>query len=171
MLALQASLVALCEAHWPKMRGPEPTTRLTKALWEIPPHLADLFVHLYGVADPCLGKALDRLTPPQALALLVLTELEGGDAEGVRNAYAASNAPIRVARGAHSPCVRQPDHIRRTDVRGLAQTRPSPRPVAGGSGLGRQTGRWDTKAMLGGLKQVAQVQASPIGVAAGSRRV
>lgn len=166
MQALQVSLVTLCEAHWPEMRGPEPTTRLAKALWEIPPHLADLFVHLYGVADPRLEEVLDRLTPPQALALLALTEIERGDAEGARSAYVA----MRLF---ETPAARTA-HVRASLTASGGQAPPAwlrhaHRPALWRAvvGLAAQTGRWDTTAVLEGLRQVAQAQASPAGLADG----
>jgi len=166
MRALQASVAALCEAHWPKMRGPEPTTRLAKALWEIPPHLADLFVHLYGAADPRLGEILDHLTPSQALALLVLTEIERGDAEGARSAYAAMRLfESPAARTAHVRAILTASGGQAPE----AWLRHAHRPALWRAvvGLAVQTGRWDTKAVLEGLRQVAQAQASPVGLVDG----
>lgn len=160
--ALQASLVALCEAAWPDIRGPEPTTRLAKALWETLPHFADIFVHLYGIADPRLERVLEHLAPPQALALLVLSEIERGDAEGARSAYAAmrlleSSAALTtharaIISGGHAPEV---------------WLRHAHRPALWRAvvGLAIQTGRWDTKAVLECIRQVAQAQASPAGLA------
>ena len=164
MQALQASVIALCEAAWPDIRGPEPATRLAKALWEIPPHFADIFVHLYGIADPRLAGVLIHLTPPQALALLVLAEIERGDAEGARSAYAA----MRVF---ESPAARM------AYVRAILTTSGGHAPEAGLRhahhpalwravvGLAIQTGRWDTKAVLECIRQVAQSQISATGPA------
>ena len=166
MQALQTSLAALCEAGWPTIRGPEPTTRLAKALWETPPHLADIFLHLYELAEPRLMQILLHLTPPQALALLVLTEIERGDAEGARSAFAAMRlfeapaagmAQVRAAlasSGGHAP---------------EAKLRHAHRPALWRAvvGLAVQTGRWDTKGVIACIRQVAQTQASPAGLADG----
>lgn len=159
MQALQASVIALCEAAWRDIRGPEPATRLAKALWEIPPHFADIFVHLYGIADPRLAGILEHLAPPQALALLVLAEIERGDAEGARSAYAAmrvfespsaTTAHVRAiltASGGHAP---------------EAWLRHAHRPALWRAvvGLAIQSGRWDAKAVLECIRQVAQSQVS-----------
>ena len=40
-----------------------PQTRLARAVWEIPPPLAVLFVHLYASQDARLTVVLDHLTP------------------------------------------------------------------------------------------------------------
>ncbi len=158
--ALRASLVNLCEAHWPEMRGPEPPTRLAKALWNVPPHLADLFVHLYGVADPRLGEILDYLTPQQALAALVHAEIERGDAEGARGAYAALRLfESPAARAVHvrailsAPAGQEPE----------AWLRHAHRPALWRAvvGFALQIGRWDLKAVQEGLRWVAQAQANP----------
>ena len=87
--ALQEALIELCEAHWCDIRGPEPTTPLAHVLWSVPPPLAELFVDLHAAGDPRLVELLDGLRPVRALALLVLTEIERGDAEGVRIAHEA----------------------------------------------------------------------------------
>lgn len=163
MQALRTSLAALCEGSWPKIRGPEPATRLAQALWEIPPHLADIFEHLYAIADPHLGEVLGHLTPPQALALLVLTEIERGDAEGARSAYAAMRRFELPAAGMA--------HVRAmlTSSGGApgARLRHAHRPALWRAvvGLAVQTGRWDTKAVIESIRQVAQTQASPAGLA------
>lgn len=164
MRGLQTSLAALCEAGWPKIRGPEPTTRLAKALWEIPPHYADIFVHLYGIADQNLMAVIAHLTPAQALALLVLIEIERGDAEGARSAFAAMRLfespaagmahvrAILAGSGGHAP---------------EASLRHAHRPALWRAvvGLAVQTGRWDTRAVMESIRQVALTQASPAGPA------
>jgi len=164
MQALQTSLAALCEASWPKIRGPEPATRLAQALWEIPPHFADIFEHLYAIADPRLMEILGHLTPAQALALLVLTEIERGDAEGVRSAYAAMRRFELPAPGMA--------HVRATPTSPgghahEARLRHAHRPALWRAVvvLAVQTGRWDTKAVIESIRQVAQTQASPAGLA------
>jgi len=161
---LQASLIALCEGYWMETRGPEPATRLTKALWGIPPHLADLFVRLYAAADPRLGEVLCRKTPPQALAALVLAEIGRGDAEGARGAYEAMRLfespaarAVYVRAILFAPAGQEPG----------AWLRHAHRPALWRAvvGLALQTGRWDTKAVLEGIRQIAQAQASLAGAA------
>jgi hypothetical protein len=87
--ALQAALIELCEARWREIRGPEPATSLAHALWSAPPPLAELFVDLHAAGDARLAELLDGLRPAHALALLVLAEIERGDAEGVHVAHEA----------------------------------------------------------------------------------
>jgi hypothetical protein len=87
--ALQAALIELCEAHWREIRGPEPATVLAHALWVAAPPLAELFADLHAAGDARFGELLDGLRPARALALLVLAEIERGDAEGVHIAYEA----------------------------------------------------------------------------------
>jgi hypothetical protein len=86
---LREALIELCQAHWRDIRGPEPTTPLARALWSVPPPLAELFVDLQSAGDARLAELLDGLTPRRALALLVLAEIERGNAEGVQIAYEA----------------------------------------------------------------------------------
>jgi hypothetical protein len=159
--ALRVSLAGLCEAHWAEMRGVEPNSRLGRALWAIPPHLADLFVHLYGVGAPRLAAILDHLRPEQALALLVLTEIERGDAEGARKAYTAMKLFA-------SPSARTAHVAAALAGRGAPPApeswlRHAHRPAMWRAvvGLAMQTGRWDTKAVLAGLAVVARAQARP----------
>jgi hypothetical protein len=83
------SLRALCEAHWLELRGPEPSARLAKILWGARPPLADLFMALHAGGDPRLATILGRLNPARGLALLVLVEIERGEAEEARCAYEA----------------------------------------------------------------------------------
>jgi len=49
--------------------------------------LAHLFVELCANGDAKLEAVLGRLTPAQGLAVLLLTEIARGDAEGARSAY------------------------------------------------------------------------------------
>lgn len=157
--ALRVSLVGLCEAHWAEMRGPEPNSRLERALWATPPHLADLFVHLYGVGEPRLVSILDHLRAEQALALLVLSEIERGDAEGARSAYTAMKLfASPSARAAHVDAVLAG---RGEEPAPEVWLRHAHRPAVWRAvvGLAMQTGRWDTKAVLAGLQVVAQAQA------------
>lgn len=158
--SLQESLFALCEAHWPEMRGPEPSGRLAKALWAVPPHLAYLFVHLYGVGDPRLATILAGVTPERALAALVLTEIEHGDAEGAREAYTA----LRLF---EFPATRA-THVRAAMSASAEQEPATWLRHAHRPALWRalvcfaiRSGRWDLKAMQAGLSVVAQGQANP----------
>ena len=96
---LQQDMIALCEAHWRALRGPEPATPLAHALWSATPPLAELFVDLHASGDAQLADALDGLPPARALALLVLVEIERGDAEGVHIAHEAMMALDTPAAG------------------------------------------------------------------------
>jgi hypothetical protein len=87
--ALQKALVELCEARWREIRGPEPATILAHKLWAAAPPLAELFADLHAAGDAQLDDLLDGLRPARALALLVLAEIERGDAEGVHVAHEA----------------------------------------------------------------------------------
>lgn len=84
--ALQQTLIDLCEAHWPQMRGPEPPTALAHALWTVAPPCADLLADLVAANDGRL-RELPGNGPAQAFALLALAEIERGNAEGVRLAH------------------------------------------------------------------------------------
>lgn len=97
--ALTRELVGLCEAHWRELRGPEPATPLAHALWSAPPPLAELFVDLHASGDARLADVLDGLKPARAAALLVLAEIERGDAEGVHVAHEAMMALDSPAAG------------------------------------------------------------------------
>lgn len=90
--ALAGTLIALCEAHWREIRGPEPATTLAHALWAVPPPHADLLVDLLAAGDARLAELLDGLRPAGVLAVLALAEIERGDAEGVHLAYEAMMA-------------------------------------------------------------------------------
>jgi hypothetical protein len=83
---LQQALLDLCDAHWPEIRGPEPATPLAHALWSIAPPRADLLVDLVAAGDSRL-QALLGPRPAQGFALLVLAEIERGNAEGIRIAH------------------------------------------------------------------------------------
>jgi hypothetical protein len=87
--ALQEALIELCQAHWRDIRGPEPTTPLARALWSATPPLAELLADLEAAGDAQLAELLDGLRPASALALLVLAEIERGNAEGVHIAHEA----------------------------------------------------------------------------------
>jgi hypothetical protein len=82
-------LIELCQAHWRDIRGPEPATPLARALWSVPPPLAELIVDMDSAGDARLAELLDGLSPGRALALLVLAEIERGNAEGVHIAHEA----------------------------------------------------------------------------------
>src|SRR5512139_863462 len=84
--ALQQALIDLCEAHWLELRGPEPATPLAHALWSVAPPCADLLADLVAAGD---GRLLGLLgtKAAQGFALLVLAEIERGNAEGIRLAH------------------------------------------------------------------------------------
>jgi hypothetical protein len=90
--SLQQALIGKCEEHWRELRGPQPATPLAHALWSVSPPLAELFVDLQASGDARLVDTLDGLPPARALALLVLAEIERGDAEGVHIAHEAMMA-------------------------------------------------------------------------------
>jgi hypothetical protein len=85
--ALQQSLLDLCDAHWLEIRGPQPATPLAHALWSIAPPRADLLADLYAAGD-ARPQALLGPKAAQGFALLVLAEIEHGNAEGIRLAHA-----------------------------------------------------------------------------------
>lgn len=84
---LQQALAALCETHWPELRGPAPATRLARTLWAVTPPLADLCADLHVSRDPRLDAVLQGHGPAQAFALLALEAIARGDAEGAHAAY------------------------------------------------------------------------------------
>lgn len=160
MDALRHTLATLCEAHWPAMRGPRPATALARTTWAVPPPLATLFVHAYGVGEPRLAEALGTLRPAQALALVVLTEIERGNAEGARAAYEAmklfgtpASRDTLVRETLAAPAEHPPE----------AWLRHAHRPPAWRAivGLALHTGRWDSPAVLEALRLVAQAQTTP----------
>jgi hypothetical protein len=148
------SLLDLCETHWHELRGPEPSTSLAHALWATAPPLAELFVDLHATGDPRLGHALGGLRAAPALALLVLVEIERGDAEGVHLAYEAMMAldtPVagrvyseRVAAALHGSLPPPPrhGHAREPLWRALAAV------VA-------HTGRHDVRALVAAIRLLA----------------
>lgn len=152
--ALTQELVALCEAHWHALRGPVPATPLAHALWSAPPPLAELFVDLHAAGDARLADALDGVPPARAAALLVLAEIERGDAEGVRVAHEAMmtlDSPAagrvygaRVAAALHGALPAPPTqrHAREPLWKALAAV------VA-------HTGRHDTKALVATIRLLA----------------
>lgn len=85
--SIQQALVDLCDAHWAEIRGPEPETILAHALWSASPPHADLLADLYTAGDGRLEELLQGRNAAQGFALLVLAEIERGNAEGVRLAH------------------------------------------------------------------------------------
>lgn len=85
--ALQQALIDLCEAHWEEIRGPEPETSLAHTLWSVTLPHADLLADLYAGGDGRLDELLQDRKAAQGFALLVLAEIERGNAEGIRLAY------------------------------------------------------------------------------------
>ncbi len=81
-LTFQAELAALCEARWQELRGPQPDTPVARALWQITPPLADLYLDLYAAGDERLDEALRGQKVAQGLALLVLADIERGNEAG-----------------------------------------------------------------------------------------
>lgn len=81
----QQALLDLCDAHWLDIRGPEPATPLAHALWSAAPPRADLLADLYAAGDGRLQALSPK--PAQGFALLVLAEIERGNAEGIRLAH------------------------------------------------------------------------------------
>lgn len=159
---LRESLEQLCRDHWPDIRGPAPPTPLARAVWEIPPPLADLFVHLYASQDPRLAAGLDDFTPAQVLALLVLVELERGDAEGARAAHEAMmlfESP--AGREAHTRAVLG---RLRASGQGLASRATHSRQPAvwrAIAGVAACIGRHDSPALLEATRVLARAQANP----------
>ncbi len=90
--ALQLALVELCEARWREIRGPEPAAILAHELWSVVPPLAELFADLHAAADERIEGLLDGIPSARAIALLVLAEIERGDADGVHVAHEAMMA-------------------------------------------------------------------------------
>ncbi len=84
---LQQALIDLCEARWLEIRGPEPATSLAHALWSVTPPLADLLADLHAAGDERLDEVLRGRQVAQGFALLVMAEIERGNAEGVRLAH------------------------------------------------------------------------------------
>lgn len=84
---LQQALLDLCEAHWLEIRGPEPATSVAHALWSVTPPRADLLADLVAADDGRLDDVLQGRNAAQGFALLVLAEIERGNAEGMRLAH------------------------------------------------------------------------------------
>jgi hypothetical protein len=151
---LQQDLIGLCEARWRELRGPEPATPLAHALWSAPPPLAELFVDLHASGDTRLADALDGLLPARALALLVLAEIERGDAEGVHIAHEAMMAlDTPVAGRVYGERI----------AAALRGTLPAPRRHRGAreplwralAAMVAVTGRHDTRALVAAIRLLA----------------
>ncbi|MEW5972701.1 MAG: hypothetical protein AB1713_02960 [Pseudomonadota bacterium] len=161
--ALRERLVRLCREHWQEMRGPMPSTCLAKALWGTPPHLSSLFAHLYAIGDSRLADVLGHMEPQQGLALLVLAEIEHGEAEGARSAYAEMHVfespaaraawldSLRAGPGGHAPGARLRHAHRPVLWRAVVE-------------FATQTGRWDLDGVLAGLGLLGEVQAGALPV-------
>lgn len=160
--AAQAALVALCEAHWPEMRGARPPTLLCDAVWALPPPLADLFVHLHATGDARFAEVLGPLAPAQGLALIVLAEIGRGSAEGARRAFEAM-MPFQSPASAEA-------HAREV-MAGLAGGKALPaswvrhghRPALWRAigVVAMHIGRCDLPAVLEAIRLLAEVQAHP----------
>jgi hypothetical protein len=86
-LAQQTALVELCEMYWHALRGPQPESPLSRALWSITPPLADLLMDLYAAGDSRLAAVLPGGRLAKGMALLVLAEIERGNETGVHVAH------------------------------------------------------------------------------------
>lgn len=86
-LVQQAALVELCETHWQSLRGPQPESPLSRALWSVTPPLADLLMDLYIAGDARLDGILPGGHLAKGMALLVLVEIERGNETGVHIAH------------------------------------------------------------------------------------
>ncbi|NLF53981.1 MAG: hypothetical protein GX576_06220 [Thauera phenolivorans] len=158
MRALRAALGTVCERHWSTMRGARPQTRFAQALWDTPPPLSALFIHLYAVGDPALDELLERLHADQALALIALGALEDGDAEGARSAYEAMKlfgAPASRATLVEA-ALAPPPPVPTSDAALRHAHRPALWRAVAGAAL--HAGRWDTPGVLAALHVVAAAQ-------------
>ncbi|WP_031435151.1 hypothetical protein [Methylomarinum vadi] len=159
--ALQREVIELCEEHWSLIRGPEPFSGLTRALWTVRPHLVDLFVDLYGSYDAKLSVTFSNLPPIKVLAALVLAEIEHGNAEGARLAYEAMMLfETEEASEIYIDSVR-------TRLRGVRPNRAKWHKHEHHDALFRslafiseQTGRSDLQAIIVALEYLSAVQAS-----------
>lgn len=84
---MQEELAALCEVHWRKIRGDQPSTILAQALWSITPPWSDLLLDLYFDGDARLFHLMPKSRLSNTLALLVLAEIERGNEMGVYLAH------------------------------------------------------------------------------------
>jgi hypothetical protein len=155
------ALRELCAAHWAELRGPEPSAGIGRALWDARPALADLLMSLVVDADPRLAAILGRLEPHQALAMLVLAEIERGEAEEARRAYEAMRLyePPSVAdpqaRRAHARLRGEPPAIDEGHPRSTAT------PIAKTlTAIAVATGRDDLNAVVAVMECLGRLQAS-----------
>lgn len=147
--ALQQALIDLCDAHWLDIRGQEPATPLAHALWSIAPPRADLLTDLYAAGEG-RPQALLGPKPAQGFALLVLAEIERGNAEGIRIAHDPMmlfDSPAAGARYAEGVAA---------DLRGGGGAKPHWHPHDSKPALWKalsciaaQTGRCDLAAVMG----------------------
>lgn len=86
---LQGVLVGLGQKHWRAIRGPKPGAGLACAIWTIQPHLSDLIVDSFGASEERFSEEISYLPLVKVFAVLVMNEIESGDAEGARLAYEA----------------------------------------------------------------------------------
>jgi len=84
---LQQDLVALCETHWQKLRGPQPAAPLAQALWSVTPSWSDLLLDCYVAGDIRLAELMPGSKLSNGLALLVLAEIERGNEMGAHTAH------------------------------------------------------------------------------------
>ena len=159
---LQRTLIKLCENHWSDIRGPEPVSGLARVMWTVNPHCADLIVDLYGYSDSSFTEAIGYLPPTKALAVLVLAEIERGDAEGARLAHEAMmlfESP--QARDIHTDSVRSRLRGTKTEHgRWHKHVHHAPlfRAVAM---ISEQTGRSDFQAMVMAIEYLTAIQTNP----------
>ncbi|MEY5097386.1 MAG: hypothetical protein RJA36_105 [Pseudomonadota bacterium] len=159
---LKAALVESCLAHWPAMRGAMPGHPLARALWEVSPHLCLLFMHQWDQSDPSLLERLEHLSPERALALLALAEIERGDPDGAASACEAMRLfGSPAARELHVRAVL--DAFGRPEADDWLRHSHHPPLWRGVAELALRSGRWDGRAVMEGLRQVAQAQSSPGG--------
>lgn len=159
---LQRTLIKLGGKHWANIRGPEPASGLTRALWAVEPHLADLIVDLYGNSDPGFFEAVCHFPETKVLAALVLAEIEQGDAEGARLAHEAmmlfetpqardiyADSIRSILRGAKPDLGKWHKHEHRDPLfRSVVM-------------ISEQTGRYDFQALAVAVEYLSAIQGSP----------
>jgi hypothetical protein len=109
-----------------------------------------------------LAEILDSLRPAQALALLVLAEIDRGDADGAHAAYEAM-MPFEspAARDAHTRSVMAeftPGRARTNDWSKHGHRHPLWRAIAA---IITHIGRYDLAALLEAIRLLARAQANP----------
>ena len=147
---LQQALLDLCDAHWLDIRGPEPATSLAHALWSVAPPRADLLAALYAAGNS-RDQALLGQKPAQGFALLVLAEIERGNAEGIRLAHEPMMLFDSPAAGA-----RYAEGVAAALRGGSAALRWHPHDAKPAlwkalAGIAAQTGRCDLAAVMGAI--------------------